>query len=162
MKQKIIKKLTTSERLTLLEQIFAPHGGLEFASCTLSDMDYMFDFEKVNLIEMKCFSGEDELRNVIEHTNRLLLPETEQTIDLGMPYFVHANLPKEPILSQHFLKWLQHDEPIAMEHFVTTSDDTTVITIRIVLINKEISNKIADETFKNSRIKKNIRYHHEK
>ena len=56
MKRKVIKKLTTTERLTLLEQIFAPqgeHSRVEFASCALSDMEFLFDFEDVNLVEMK-------------------------------------------------------------------------------------------------------------
>ena len=154
MKRRVLKNLTTTERLTLLEQIFAPQGGLEFASCQLSDMDYMFDFDDANLIEMRWSSDEDELRDVIESTNRLLSPETEQKFELGMPYFVHAILPKEPILTQHVIDWLQN-EPIAMEHFVTISDDTIDITMRIVLIDREIDNKIAEEAFKNTRIANN-------
>ncbi|MBO4722372.1 MAG: hypothetical protein J5629_05505 [Muribaculaceae bacterium] len=154
MKRRVLKKLTTGERLTLLEQIFAPQGGLEFASCALSDMDYMFDFENANLIEMRWSSDEDELRDVIECTNRLLSPETEQKFKLGMPYFVHAILPKEPITVQTIINWFQN-ESIAMEHFVTTSDDFTDITMRIALIDREIDNKIANEAFKNKRITNN-------
>ena len=45
MKQRILENLTTTERLTLLEQIFAPGAGvrLEQSSCRLSDMEWMFD-----------------------------------------------------------------------------------------------------------------------
>ena len=151
MKRRVLRNLTTSERLTLLEQIFAPQGGLEFASCALSDMDYMFDFEEANLVEMKWSSDESDLRDVIERTNRLFSTETEQKFELGIPYFVHAILPIELNTVQTIIDWLQN-EPIAMEHFVTTSDDTTGITMRIVLIDREIDNKIADEAFKNNRV----------
>ena len=152
MKRRVQKNLTSSERLTLLEQIFAPQGGLEFASCALSDMDYMFDFEKVNLVETKWSNDEGDLRSIIERTNRLLSPETEQKFELGILDFVHAILPTEPNTVQTIIDWLADEESVALEHFITTSDETTDITIRIVLIDKEIGNKIADEAFKNRSI----------
>lgn len=154
MKRQVITQLTTAERLTLLEQIFAPQGEcsrVEFASCTLSDMAFMFDFVDANLVKIKWPNEECELSEIIERINHLLSPETEQKFELGMPYFIHAILPQEPILAQKVIHWLQYDEPIAMEHFVTTSD-TDDITIRVAFIKNEIGNKIADEIEKDNRI----------
>ncbi len=154
MKRQVITQLTTAERLTLLEQIFAPQGEcsrVEFASCTLSDMAFMFDFADANLVKIKWPNEECELSEIIERINHLLSPETEQKFELGMPYFIHAILPQEPILAQKVIHWLQYDEPIAMEHFVTTSD-TDDITIRVAFIKNEIGNKIADEIEKDNRI----------
>ena len=52
---RILENLTTTERLTLLEQIYAPQAGvrLEQSSCRLSDMEWMFDFNVVNLVESR-------------------------------------------------------------------------------------------------------------
>ena len=82
-KIQVIAQLTTAERLTLLEQIFAPQGEcsrVEFASCTLSDMDFMFDFAEANLVEMKWSKDECELGEIIERTKHLLSPEVEQKL----------------------------------------------------------------------------------
>ncbi len=154
MKRQVITQLTTAERLTLLEQIFAPQGEcsrVEFASCTLSDMAFMFDFADANLVKMKWYNDECELSEIIERTQRILSPEVEQKFGLGMPYLVHAILPKEPILAQKVIHWLQYDEPVAMEHFVTTSD-TDDITIRVAFIKNEIGDRIADQIEKTNRI----------
>ena len=150
MKRQVITQLTTAERLILLEQIFALKG-VEFASCVLSNMAFMFDFAEANLVEMKWSKDECELGEIIECTNLLLTPETELKFDLGMPFFIHAVLPQEPILAQKVIHWLQYDEPVAMEHFVTISD-TDDITIRVALIKNEIGDRIADEAFKENRI----------
>ena len=154
MKRQVLTQLTTAERLTLLEQIFAPQGEctrLEFASCVLSDMVFMFDFEDANLVKMKWSNDECELVEIIERTKHLLSPEVEQKFGLGMPYFIHAVLPQEPILAQKVIHWLQYDEPVAMEHFVTAGD-TNDITIHVSYIKNEIGDRIADEAFKNNRI----------
>ena len=154
MKRQVITQLTTAERLTLLEQIFAQQGEctrLEFASCVLSDMVFMFDFEDANLVKMKWSNDECELSEIIERTKHLLSPEVEQKFGLGMPYFIHAVLPHEPILAQKVIHWLQYDEPVAMEHFVTTSD-TDDITIRVAFIKNEIGDRIADQIEKTNRI----------
>ena len=154
MKRQVITQLTTAERLTLLEQIFAPQGEcsrVEFASCTLSDMAFMFDFADANLVKMKWSNDECELVEIIERTKHLLSPEVEQKFGLGMPYFIHAVLPQEPILAQKVIHWLQYDEPVAMEHFVTAGD-TNDITIHVAYIKNEIGDRIADEAFKNNRI----------
>ena len=154
MKRQVITQLTTAERLTLLEQIFAPQGEcsrVEFASCTLSDMAFMFDFADANLVKMKWYNDECELSEIIERTQRILSPEVEQKFGLGMPYLVHAILPKEPILAQKVIHWLQYDEPVAMEHFVTTSD-TDDITIHVAYIKNEINNRLADQIEKTNRI----------
>ena len=98
MKRQVIAQLTTAERLTLLEQIFAPQGEcsrVEFASCTLSDMAFMFDFADANLVKMKWSNDECEVVEIIERTKHLLSPEVEQKFGLGMPYFVHAVLPSK-------------------------------------------------------------------
>lgn len=154
MKRQVIAQLTTAERLTLLEQIFAPQGEcsrVEFASCTLSDIDFMFDFAEANLVEMKWSKDECELGEIIERTKHLLSPEVEQKFGLGMPYFVHAILPLKSTLMADFTNWLQHNEPIALEHFVTTSD-TDDITIRVAFIKNEIGDRIADQIEKQNRI----------
>lgn len=154
MKRQVIAQLTTAERLTLLEQIFAPQGGfsrVEFASCTLSDMAFMFDFADANLVKMKWSNDECKLSEIMERTKRILSPEVEQKFGLGMPYFVHAILPLKSTLMADFTNWLQHNEPIALEHFVTTSD-TDDITIRVAFIKNEIGDRIADQIEKQNRI----------
>ena len=154
MKRQVITQLTTAERLTLLEQIFAPQGEcscVEFASCTLSDMAFMFDFADANLVKMKWSNDECELSEIIERTKHLLSPEVEQKFGLGMPYLVHAILPLKSRLIADFSNWLQHNEPIALEHFVTTSD-TDDITVHVAFIKNEIGDRIADEAFKENRI----------
>ena len=154
MKRQVITQLTTAERLTLLEQIFAPQGEctrLEFASCTLSDMAFMFDFADANLVKMKWYNDECELSEIIERTKHLLSPEVEQKFGLGMPYFVHTVLPLKSKLIADFTNWLQHNEPIALEHFVTASN-TDDITVHVAFIKIEIGDRIADEAFKNNRI----------
>ena len=154
MKRQVITLLTTAERLTLLEQIFAPQGEcscVEFASCTLSDMAFMFDFADANLVKMKWSNDECELSEIIERTKHLLSPEVEQKFGLGMPYFVHVVLPSKSKLIAGFTNWLQHNEPIALEHFQTSSniDD---ITILVAYIKNEIGDRIADEIEKTNRI----------
>ncbi len=155
MKRQVITQLTTAERLILLEQIFAPQGEcsrVEFASCTLSDMAFMFDFADANLVKMKWSNDECELVEIMERTKHLLSPEVEQKFGLGMPYFVHAVLPLKSKLIADLTNWLQNNEPIALEHFVTTSADTDDITIRVAFIKNEIGDRIADEAFKENRI----------
>ena len=154
MKRQVIAQLTTAERLTLLEQIFAPQGEcsrVEFASCTLSDMAFMFDFADANLVKIKWYNDECELSEIIERTQRILSPEVEQKFGLGMPFFIHAVLPQEPILAQKVIHWLQYDEPVAMEHFVTAGD-TNDITIYVAYIKNEIGDKIVDQIEKENRI----------
>lgn len=154
MKRQVITQLTTAERLTLLEQIFALQGecsSVEFASCTLSDMAFMFDFADANLVKMKWYNDECELSEIMERTKRLLSPEVEQKFGLGMPFFIHAVLPLKSKLIADFTNWLQHNEPIALEHFVT-STDTGDITIHVAYIKNEIGDKIADEIEKTKRI----------
>lgn len=154
MKRQVIKQLTTAERLTLLEQIFAPQGEcsrVEFASCTLSDMAFMFDFADANLVKIKWPNEECELSEIIECTKHLLSPEVEQKFGLGMPYFVHVVLPLKSKLIADFSNWLQHNEPIALEHFVTTSD-TDNITVHVAYIKNEIGDKIVDQIEKENRI----------
>ncbi len=154
MKRQVITQLTTVERLTLLEQIFAPQGEcscVEFASCTLSDMAFMFDFADANLVKMKWYNDECELSEIIECTKHLLSPEVEQKFGLGMPYLVHAILPSKSRLIADFSNWLQHNEPIALEHFVTASN-TDDITVHVAFIKNEIGDRIADEALKENRI----------
>ena len=156
MKRQVITQLTTAERLTLLEQIFAPQGErscVEFASCVLSNMVFMFDFADVNLVEMKWSGGDGDFEEIIGKVNHLLSPEAEQKLGLGVPYFVHAILPQAHTLTQNITRWLQHDESVAMVHFVTSSD-TDDITIRVTFIKNEIDDKIIDEIEKDNRILK--------
>ena len=154
MKRQVITQLTTAERLTLLEQIFAQQGEcscIEFASCTLSDMAFMFDFADANLVKMKWSNDECELSEIMERTKLLLSPEVEQKFGLGMPFFVHAIFPLKSTLMADFTNWLQHNEPIALEHFVTTSD-TNDITVHVAYIKNEIGDRIVDQIEKTNRI----------
>ena len=152
--RQVLTYLTTSERLTLLEQIFAPQGGdkLEYATCSLSDMEFLFDFEDANMVELTWHGGECELSEIIDRVKHLISPEVEQKFGLGMPYFIHAILLCEPITVQKMIGWLDHDETIALEHFVSTKLKSRYNTLRIVFIKNEIGNKIADEAFKNNRV----------
>lgn len=154
MKRLVLKNLTTSERLTLLEQIFAQQGGdkLEYASCSLSDMAFLFDFADANMVKITWQEGECELSEIIERTKHLLSSEVEQKFGLGMPYYVHAILPQEAISVQSVIDWFTHDELIAIEHFVSTKPAGNNIVLHIVFIKNEIGNKIADEAFKDNRI----------
>ena len=156
MKRLVLKNLTTSERLTLLEQIFAQQGGdkLEYASCSLSDMAFLFDFADANMVKITWQEGECKLSEIIERTKHLLSPEVEQKFGLGMPYYVHAILPQESISVQSVTDWLTH-EPIALEHFVSTKFASNDIVLRIVLVQNEIGNKIDDLAFKYNRIRNN-------
>ena len=154
MKRQVIAQLTTAERLTLLEQIFAPQGEctrLEFASCVLSDMVFMFDFADANLVRMKWYNDECEVVEIIERTKHLLSPEVEQKFGLGMPFFVHAIFPLKSKFIADFTNWFQHNEPIALEHFVTTSD-TDDITVHVAFIKNEIGDRIGDQIEKDNRI----------
>ena len=106
MKRQVIAQLTTAERLTLLEQIFAPQGEcsrVEFASCTLSDIDFMFDFAEANLVEMKWSKDECELGEIIERTKHLISNEVEQKFGLGMHYFVNTVLQQKSIYEQKII-----------------------------------------------------------
>ncbi len=154
MKRQVLTQLTTAERLTLLEQILAPQGEcsrVEFESCTLSDMAFMFDFADANLVKMKWSNDECELSEIIECTKHLLSPEVEQKFGLGMPYLVHAILPLKSKLITDLTNWFQHNEPIALEHFVTASN-TDDITVHVAYIKNEIGDRIADEIEKTNRI----------
>ena len=78
MKRQVITQLTTAERLTLLEQIFAPQGEcscVEFASCTLSDMAFIFDFADANLVKMKWSNDECELSEIINAPSTFFHPK---------------------------------------------------------------------------------------
>ena len=50
-----------------------------------------------------------------------------------------------------FTNWLQHNEPIALEHFVTTSD-TNDITVHVAYIKNEIGDRIVEQIEKTNRI----------
>ena len=71
---RILENLTTTERLTLLEQIYTPQAGvcLEQSSCRLSDMEWMFDFDVVNLVE--CRYTYDNANDLFGELRNMLMP----------------------------------------------------------------------------------------
>ncbi len=130
---------------------------MEYASCSLSEMAFLFDFEDAHMVELTWPNGDCELSEIIERTKHLLSLEVEQKFGMGMPYFVHTIMPQEPTSAQSVVDWFTHNEPIAIEHFVATKPAGNDIVLRIVYIRNEIGNKIADEAFKNNRIINNYK-----
>ena len=93
MKQRILENLTTTERLTLLEQIFAPGAGvrLEHSSCHLSDMEWMFDFNVVNYVE--CSYTHDNSNDLFGELRNLLMPIAGVHPNHGLLCFIHIIMP---------------------------------------------------------------------
>ena len=152
MKQRMLENLTTTERLTLLEQIFAPGAGirLEQSSCRLSDMEWMFDFNVVNLVE----SANDlfgELRN-------MLMPIQGIHPNYGLLCFIHiimsdGNSDNEA-LSRDILRFIDDCRSLDMvfDHFFSTSSHQDDIILRVVFVENENLNNIRDWATKDSRI----------
>ena len=89
MKQRILEDLTTTERLTLLELIFAPGAGarLEQSSCRLSDMEWMFDFNVVNLVESRYTY--ETVKNMFDDLRNQLMPISGVHPNYGLLCFIH-------------------------------------------------------------------------
>ena len=152
-----LEKLTTTERLTLLEQIFAPQAGarLEQSSCRLSNMEWMFDFKSITLVE-KGYSY-DDIKSFFSELNALLFPLPIEP-NYGLPFFIHIvfsanndeNLRFVPALEKHLEYCRSFD--LVIENFISTSPNQDDITLRIVFVDDEKLGNIREWATKESRI----------
>ena len=158
MKQQILEKLTTTERLTLLEQIFAPGAGarLEQSSRRLSDMEWMFDFNVVNLVE--CRYTYDNANDLFGELRNLLLPITGVHPNYGLLYFIHIIMPAGYSNNERFIKDVQRfiDDcrslDLVFDYFFSTSTVQDGIILRAVFVDDEKLKNIRDWITKDSRI----------
>ena len=154
---KVLEKLTTTERLTLLEQIYAPQAGvcLELSSCRLSSMEWMFDFEAITLVE-KGYSY-DDIKSFFSELNALLFPLPIEP-NYGLPFFIHVVLSTNndenhrivPTLEKH-LKYCRSFD-LVIEYFISTNPNQDGITLRTVFVDDENLENIRDWATKDSRI----------
>ncbi len=158
MKQRILENLTTTERLTLLEQIFAPGAGvrLEQSSCRLSDMEWMFDFDIVNLVESRYTY--EVVKNMFDDMRNLLMPIQGVHSSYGFLCFIHIIMPTGNSDNELFSKGLQRfiDDckslDMVFDHFFSTSTAQDGITLRAVFVDKENLDNIRDWVTKDIRI----------
>ena len=158
MKQRILKNLTTTGRLTLLEQIFAPGAGvrLEQSSCRLSDMEWMFDFNVVNLVECRCTY--DDANNIFTELRNLLMPIQGVHPNYGLLCFIHiimsdGNSDNEAF-GQDVLRFIDDCKSLDMvfDHFFSTSSYQEDITLRVLFVDGEKLENIRDWATKDCRI----------
>lgn len=158
MKQRILKNLTTTERLTLLEQIFAPGAGarLEQSSCRLSDMEWMFDFNVVNLVE--CKYTYDNANDLFGELRNMLMPIQGVHPKYGLLCFIHIIMPTSNSNNERFSKDLQRfindckSLDMIFDHFLSTSTAQDDITLRAVFVDDEKFDKIRDWATKDIRL----------
>ena len=158
MKQRILKNLTTTERLTLLEQIFSPRAGirLEQSSCRLSDMEWMFDFNVVNYVE--CRYTYDNSNDLFNELRNLLMPVQGAHPNYGLLCFIHIILPDgnsdNAAFSRDVLRFIDDCKSLDMvfDHFFSTSNDQDDITLRAAFVDDEKLDNIRDWATKVNRI----------
>jgi hypothetical protein len=158
MKRRILENLTTTERLTLLEQIFAPGAGvrLEQSSCRLSDMEWMFDFNVVNLVESSYTY--DDAKDIFTDLRNQLMPITSVHQNYGLLCFIHIIMPADNSNNERFSKDLQRfindckSLDVIFDHFFSTSTAQEGITLRAVFVDNEKLDNIRDWVIKDSRI----------
>ena len=158
MKQRILKNLTTTERLTLLEQIFAPGAGarLEQSSCRLSDMEWMFDFNVVNLVESRY--PHDNASDIFTDLRNLLMPITGVHPNYGLLCFIHVIMPADnsdnEAFSRDILSFIGDCKSLDMvfDQFISTSNDQDDITLRTAFVDDEKLDNIRDWATKDSRL----------
>ena len=158
MNQRVLENLTTTERLTLLEQIFAPGAGvrLEHASCRLSDMEWMFDFNVVNLVE--CQYSHDNASDVFADLRNLLMPISGVHPNYGLLCFIHVIMPAgysdNEAFTREVLRFIDDCKSLDMvfDHFFSTSNDQDGITLRAVFVDNEKLDNIRDWVTKDSRL----------
>lgn len=160
MKQRILENLTTTERLTLLEQIFDPGAGLrlEHSSCRLSDMEWMFDFNAVNYVE--CRYTYDNANDLFAELRNLLMPIQGVHPNYGLLCFIHIILPDpdgnsdNAAFSQDVLRFIDDCKSLDMvfDHFFSTSSNQDSITLRVVFVDDEKLDNIRDWATKDCRI----------
>ena len=158
MKQRILEDLTTTERLTLLEQIFAPGAGarLEQSSCRLSDMEWMFDFNVVNLVE-NMYTYET-VKQLFDDLRNLLMPISGVHPNYGLLCFIHIILSVGHSFNEPFIKDTQRfiDDcrslDMVFDYFFSTSTAQDDITLRAAFVDDEKLDNIRDWITKDSRI----------
>ena len=158
MKQRILENLTTTERLTLLEQIFAPGAGvrLEQSSCRLSDMEWMFDFNVVNLVESR--HTYETVKSLFDDMRNLLMPISGVHPNYGLPCFIHIIMPAGNSDNEAFIKDTQRfiDDcrslDMVFDYFFSTNTAQDDITLRAIFVDNEKLGNIRDWVTKVSRI----------
>ena len=158
MKQRVLENLTTTERLTLLEQIFAPREGvrLEHSSCRLSDMEWMFDFNEVNLVENR-YTFENA-KDLFDDLRNLLMPISGVHPKYGLLCFIHiimtAGNSNNELLLRDVQRFINDCKSLDMvfDHFFSTNSGQDDITLRTVFVNDEKLDNIRDWATKDSRI----------
>ena len=158
MKQRILENLTTTERLTLLEQIYAPQAGvcLEQSSCRLSDMEWMFDFNVVNLVENRYTY--ETVKSLFDDMRKLLMPISGAHPNYGLLCFIHIIMPAGNSNNERFskdVKWFIEDcrsLDIVFDYFFSTSSAQDDITLRAIFVDDEKLDNIRDWVTKDSRI----------
>ena len=158
MNQRVLENLTTTERLTLLEQIYAPRAGvrLEHASCRLSDMEWMFDFNVVNLVEGRY--THDNASDIFADLRNLLMPISGVHPNYGLLCFIHVIRPADNSDNEAFSKDMQRfiDDSrsldMVFDYFFSTSTAQDDITLLAVFVDDEILDNIRDWVTKDCRI----------
>lgn len=158
MTQRVLEKLTTTERLTLLEQIFAPGAGvrLDHSSCRLSDMEWMFDFNVVNYVE--CRYTYDNSNDIFEELRNLLMPIQGVHPNYGLLCFIHIIMPAgnsdNETFSRDILRFIDDCKSLDMifDHFFSSSNNLEDIILRVVFVDEEILDNIRDWATKDNRI----------
>ncbi len=155
---RILENLTTTERLTLLEQIFAPGAGvrLEQSSCRLSDMEWMFDFDVVNLVE--CRYTYDNANDLFGELRNMLMPIPGIHPNYGLLCFIHIIMPAGNSNNEPFIMDVQRfiDDcrslDMVFDYFFSTSSHQDDITLRAAFVDDEKLDNIRDWVTKDSRI----------
>ncbi len=155
---RILENLTTTERLTLLEQIYAPQAGvrLEQSSCRLSDMEWMFDFNVVNLVESRYTY--ETVKRLFDDLRNLLMPITGVHPNYGLLCFIHVIMPASNSNNEIFSKDVQrfiddaHSLDVVFDHFLSISCNQDDITLRAVFVDDEKLENIRDWATKDCRI----------
>ena len=158
MKQRMLENLTTTERLTLLEQIFAPGAGirLEQSSCRLSDMEWMFDFNVVNLVESRYTY--ETVKNMFDDLRNQLMPISGVHPNYGLLCFIHAIMPAGNSNNELFIMDVQRfiDDcrslDMVFDYFFSTCSHQDDIILRVVSVENENLNNIRDWATKDIRI----------
>lgn len=158
MKQRILENLTTTERLTLLEQIFAPGAGvrLEQSSCPLSDMEWMFDFNVANLVENRyTYVNADD---IFAELRNQLMPIAGIHPNYGLLCFIHIIMPAGNSNNEPFIKDVKRfiedcrSLDMVFYYFFSTSSAQDGITLRVVFVDNENLDNIRDWVTKDNRI----------
>ena len=155
---RILENLTTTERLTLLEQIYAPQAGVRLvhSSCRLSDMEWMFDFDVVNLVENRYTY--EAVKNLFDDLRNQLMPIPGLHQNYGLLCFIHVIMRAGNSNNERFSMDLQRfindckSLDMIFDHFFSTSTAQEDITLRAVFVDDEKLDNIRDWVTKENRI----------